>query len=201
MKKKVLLFILIIVLVYAIGGVVYYKINHKEEVVVKTSNLDSIKGYDYVLKSNDTAYYKSLFNELKKLLEGKEVDNEEYAKLIAKMFITDLYTLDNKINKYDVGGAMFVHPDYVSNFKLNVQNTLYKYMEDNSANLRKQELPEVSEVNITNTEKTNYKINDNSLTGYKITLEWTYKKDLGYDSKGVVTLVKVDNSYYVVQKD
>ena len=117
------------------------------------------------------------------------------------MFVTDLYTLDNKLNKYEVGGAMFVHPDYVQNYKLNVQDTIYKYMEDNSTKSRKQALPEVVEVNITNTEKTNYKINDNSLTGYKITLEWTYKTDLGYDSKGEVTLVKVDNIYYVVQKD
>ena len=201
MKKKILLFILVIVFVYAIGGVVYLKMIKKESEAVKVESLDTIKGYDYVLKSNDTEYYKGLFNELKKLLESKDVNDEEYAKLISKMFITDLYTLDNKLNKYDVGGVMFVHPDYAQNYKLNVQDTIYKYMEDNSTNSRKQALPEVAEVNITNTEKTNYKINDNSLTGYKITLEWTYKTDLGYDSKGEVTLVKVDNTYYVVQKD
>ena len=201
MKKKILLFILVIVFVYAIGGVVYLKMIKKEPEVVKVESLDTIKGYDYVLKSNDTKYYKGLFNELKKLLESKDVNDEEYAKLISKMFITDLYTLDNKLNKYEVGGAMFVHPDYVQNYKLNVQDTLYKYMEDNSTKSRKQALPEVTEVNITNTEKTNYKINDNSLPGYKITLDWTYKTDLGYDSKGEVTLVKVDNTYYVVQKD
>ena len=113
MKKKILLFILVIVFVYAIGGVVYLKMIKKEPEVVKVESLDTIKGYDYVLKSNDTKYYKGLFNELKKLLESKDVNDEEYAKLISKMFITDLYTLDNKLNKYEVGGAMFVHPDYV----------------------------------------------------------------------------------------
>ncbi len=192
---------MLVILVYAIGGIVYIKLNKNEDEVVKVSNLDTIKGYDYTLKSNDSEYYKSLFNELKKNLESKDIDDEEYAKLIAKMFITDLYSLDNKLNKYDVGGALFVHTDYVQNYKLNVQNTIYKYMEDNSTNSRNQELPEVMNVNIIKCEKTNYKIKDNSLTGYKITLEWTYKSDLGYDSKGEVTLVKIDNKYYVVQKD
>ena len=202
MKKKILLFILIIILVYSIGGIIYIYMNKKPSAEpVKISNLDTIKGYNYALRSNDTALYKEVFNNLKKNLESKEINDEEYAKTLTKLFIIDLYTLNNKINKYDVGGAQFVHPDYVSNYKLNVQNTLYKYMEDNSYKNRTQELPEVASVNITNAEKTNYKIGDNSFEGYKITLEWTYVKDLEYDSKGEVTLVKIDNLYYVVQKD
>ena len=204
MKKKILLFILVMVLVYAIGGVVYYYFNkpkEEENKIVEIPSLDKIDGYDYILKSNDSEYYKELFNSLKSVLENKDVDDEEYAKLIAQMFICDLYTLDNKINKYDVGGSRFVLDDYVSNYKLNVQNTLYKYLEDNSNNNRKQELPIVTEIKIKTSEKTNYKIGDNSYSGYKITLEWTYKEDLGYDSKGEVTLIKNGNKYYVVQKD
>ncbi len=202
MKKKIVLFIFIIIFVYAIGGIVYILMNkEKNPEPIKVSNLDTIKGYDYALRSNDTSLYKEIFNHLKDNLEGESINDEEYAKDIAKLFIIDLYTLNNKINKYDVGGSAFVHPDYVANYKLNVQNTLYKYMEDNSYDNRNQELPEVSSVEVITSEKTNYKIDNNSLNGYKVTLEWSYTKDLGYDSKGVVTLVNVDNVYYVVQKD
>ena len=203
MKKRILLFILIIILVYALGGVVYYKFNKEkdEPEVIKVSNLDTIKGYDYTLNSNDTEYYKELFNKLKEVLEEKDVNDEEYAKLVSQMFICDLYSFDNKVNKYDVGGVSFLEKGFISNYKLNVQNTIYKYLEDNSNGNRDQKLPLVNEVKVLNTEKTNYKIGDNSYSGYKITLEWTYKEDLGYDSKGVVTLIKNGNNYYVVQKD
>ena len=44
------------------------------------------------------------------------------------MFLIDLYNLDNKKNMYDVGGVIFVFPDARENYKLNVSNTLYKYM-------------------------------------------------------------------------
>ncbi len=202
MKKKILLLLLIIVFVYSAGGVSYYFLTkEKEEEVINVSDLETIKNYDYTLKSNDTTPYKEIFNELKTVLEKDEVSDDDYASNLAKLFIIDLYTLSNKINKYDVRSAIFVHPDYVQNYKLNVQNTLYKYMEDNSHENRTQELPEVATIEIKESEKTNYKIGDNSLNGYKISLEWSYVKDLGYDTKGVVTLVKVDNKYYVVQKD
>ena len=129
MKKKILLFIFIIILVYAIGGIIFWFLNKKPE-VVRISNLDSISGYNYNLKSNDKELYKSEFKILKKNLESNEINKEEYAKSISKMFIIDLYTLNNKINKYEIGGEQFVYPDAVENFKLNVQNTIYKYLED-----------------------------------------------------------------------
>ena len=43
-KKKIVLFILIILMVYAIGGIVYLKLNKKTE-IEKVSNLDIIKDY------------------------------------------------------------------------------------------------------------------------------------------------------------
>ena len=200
MKKKIILFILIVILVYAIGGVVYVLLNKKPE-VIKISNLDTIKGYNYTLRSNDTQIYKNEFNNLKHNLESNSVNNEEYASSVAKLFIIDLYTLNNKINKYDVGGVSFVYPDAVSNYKLNVQNTIYKYMEDNTNKNRNQKLPEVSGIDLTNIEKTNYNINDKSYEGYKINLEWTYVEDFGYDSAGEVILIKSDKYYYVVEKN
>ena len=193
MKKKILLFIFIIILVYAIGGIIFWFLNRKPE-VVRISNLDSISGYNYNLKSNDKELYKSEFKILKKNLESNEINKEEYAKSISKMFIIDLYTLNNKINKYEIGGEQFVYPDAVENFKLNVQNTIYKYLEDNSNNFRKQELPEVSNVTINNIENIDYTIKDQTFKGYKVKLSWEYVKDLGYDKEGELILVTIDVS-------
>lgn len=200
MKKKILLFIFIIILVYAIGGIIFWFLNKKPE-VVRISNLDSISGYNYNLKSNDKELYKSEFKILKKNLESNEINKEEYAKSISKMFIIDLYTLNNKINKYEIGGEQFVYPDAVENFKLNVQNTIYKYLEDNSNNFRKQELPEVSNVTINNIENIDYTIKDQTFKGYKVKLSWEYVKDLGYDKEGELILVTIDKNIYIVEKN
>lgn len=200
MKKKILLFIFIIILVYAIGGIIFWFLNKKPE-VVRISNLDSISGYNYNLKSNDKELYKSEFKILKKNLESNEINKEEYAKSISKMFIIDLYTLNNKINKYEIGGEQFVYPDAVENFKLNVQNTIYKYLEDNSNNFRKQELPEVSNVTINNIENIDYTIKDQTFKGYKVKLSWEYVKDLGYDKEGELILVIIDKNIYIVEKN
>jgi len=200
MKKKIILFIFIIIFVYAAGGIAYVILNKKAE-TVKISDLDSIKGYNYTLKSNATELYKSEFKALKSNLENNNVNDEEFAKSVAKLFIIDLYTLSNKINKYDVGGINFVHPDYLSNYKLNVEDTLYKYMEDNTTKGRKQELPEVSTIEIKKCEEATYKIGEKEETGYKIELEWSYVKDLGYDKDGEVIIVKLDKNYYIVEKN
>ena len=200
MKKKVFLFILIIVLLYAGGGVTYILLNKKPK-PVEVSDLDKISGYNYTLKSNATELYKNEFNKLKQNLESATIDDKEYALSVAKLFIIDLYTLDNKTNKYDVGGSMFVHPDYVANYKLNVQDTLYKYLEDNSSKQRNQKLPEVSSIEVTLSEEIMFKVNEEEYPAYNILLEWDYKEDLGYDKEGEVDVVKVDKYYYVVEKN
>ena len=40
--------------------------------------------------------------------------------------------------------------------------------------------------------------NDNKYESYEITLSWDYKKDLGYDKKGKVTIIKIEDKLYVV---
>ena len=84
---------------------------------VRVESLDTIKGFDYKLEDRDKEIYKTEFKKLKENLEGKSINYEDYAKSIAKMFIIDLYTIDNKINKYDIGGEEFVHHDALENYK------------------------------------------------------------------------------------
>ena len=200
MKKKVILFLCILIFVYAAGGTIYYiATREKKDDKPIVTNKDTIKGYDYTLKSNATKLYEDEFEALKANLEG-DINYDEYAVSVAKLFVIDLYTINNKINKYDTGGASFVYPDGRDNYKLNVQDTIYKYVEDNTNGKRTQNLPEVSSVIVKDSKKDTYKIGDNSFEAYKINLEWSYVQDLGYDKTGEIILIKKDKNIYVVEK-
>lgn len=201
MKKKVILFLCILIFVYAAGGTIYYiATREKKDDKPIVTNKDTIKGYDYTLKSNATKLYEDEFKTLKANLEGN-INYDEYAVSIAKLFIIDLYTINNKINKYDTGGVSFVYPDGRNNYKLNVQDTIYKYVEDNTDGKRTQNLPEVSSVIVKDSKKDTYKIGNNSFEAYKINLEWSYVQDLGYDKTGEIILIKKDKNIYVVEKN
>ena len=201
MKKKVILFLCILIFVYAAGGTIYYiATREKKDDKPIVTNKDTIKGYDYALKSNATKLYEDEFKALKAHLEG-DINYDEYAVSVAKLFVIDLYTINNKINKYDTGGASFVYPDGRDNYKLNVQDTIYKYVEDNTNGKRTQNLPEVSSVIVKDSKKDTYKIGDNSFEAYKINLEWSYVQDLGYDKTGEIILIKKDKNIYVVEKN
>ena len=201
MKKKVILFLCILIFVYAAGGTIYYiATREKKDDKPIVTNKDTIKGYDYTLKSNATKLYEDEFKALKANLEG-DINYDEYAVSVAKLFVIDVYTINNKINKYDTGGVSFVYPDGRDNYKLNVQDTIYKYVEDNTNGKRTQNLPEVSSVIVKDSKKDTYKIGDNSFEAYKINLEWSYVQDLGYDKTGEIILIKKDKNIYVVEKN
>lgn len=202
MKKKYkrILIIILIVVLLAIISFVIYKIllnNKTEEEVVNV--VDSISEYGYNLDDRDTELMKSVYEELKNILNSDEIDYELYASALAKLFVIDLFTMDNKINKYDVGGSEYVYPDALENFKLNVEDTLYKHMENNSSGKRKQDLPEVSSIEVLSNETDEYTIGENSFDSYIVNLSWQYVSDLGYDNNALITLINLDNKLYVVE--
>ena len=203
-NKKFWLIISSIALLYFIGGIVYINLDRDSGNVKNNKNLDkgiSIKGFDYILYEDDIDIYKDEFKKLKKNLESSNVNYTEYAESISKMFVMDLYSLKVKKNMYDVGGVQFVYPDIRDNYKLNVTNTLYKYMKDNSDGKREQDLPMVKSVSIKNEDETKYKIGEEEFDGYKINLDIEYVKDLEYDKSAEIILVKKDKYLYIVEKN
>lgn len=199
MKKRyklTLTFIVcLIVLIFVILLISFFKVDNNNSYV---KSIDSIQGYDYVLNENDTDLIKDEFKDLKKILSSKQVDYKEYAQIISKLFISDLFTIDNKINKYDVGGVEYVVPSARENFRLNVSDTIYKYV-TNIDDENREKYSEVKNINIINEEESTYSYNDNEYDAYVITLSWEYIKDYGYDKEGIVTLIKDDNKIYVVK--
>ena len=203
-NKKFWLIISSIALLYFIGGIVYINLDRDSSSVKNNKNLDkgiSIKGFDYILYEDDIDIYKDEFKRWKKNLESSNINYTEYAESISKMFVMDLYSLEAKKNMYDVGGVQFVYPDIRDNYKLNVSNTLYKYMKDNSDGKREQDLPMVKSVSIKNEDETKYKIGEEEFDGYKINLDIEYVKDLEYDKSAEIILVKKDKYLYIVEKN
>ena len=189
--KRWIAIIIVGILLIGCGTLVYFKLfNTTTNTKIKAEKpLETIKGFDYKLQKRDKSLYKNEFLNLKKILESKEIDYEKYAESISKLFIIDLYTIDNKVNKYDVGGTEFVYPDVLDNYKLNVNDD------------RTQNLPIVKSINVTNFKNTTYKLNNEEIDAYEISLKWTYKEDLKYDNKGTLILVKKDKYLYIVEKN
>lgn len=205
MKKKnkiIGLVLCSILFIYFIGGIIYnFTDKDNKSNKKKTDNSIVIKGFDYILYDNDLEIYKSEFKILKNNLESDEINYKDYAYSISKMFIIDLYSLDNKINKYDVGGIDFVYPESRDNFRLNVENTLNKYIKDNTDGDRKQELPIIKNVNINSDEEIKFKIGEIEYDAYKIKLSIEYVKDLEYDNEAELIIIRNDKYLYVVEKN
>ena len=198
-SRKIIISLIVIILIAIIGLIVYKTVfnNSQEEVKI----IKSIKDYDYNLKENETELYKTEFNELDKILSKKNVDYEEYAKSIAKLFIIDFYTLNNKLSKNDIGGTEFIKEDMRYNFIEEARSTFYKYVEVIDG--RTQELPEVSSITDVSVEKTEFKYSDKTIdeNAYKVSISWDYVEDLGYEKEASMIIVKQDKKLYIVEMD
>lgn len=202
MKKKYkrLIILFVVVALLAIGCFLIFKMLKKDDVQENVNVVDSISEYGYNLDDRDTELMKNIYEELKDVLLADTIDYEKYADTLARLFVIDLFTMNNKINKYDVGGTEYVYPDAIENFKLNVEDTIYKHMENNSSGKRKQNLPEVSSIDVLSTEVGEYTIGEtDTFDAYIVDLAWEYVSDLGYDDNATVTLVKMEDKLYVVE--
>ena len=202
MKKKT--DVKIIIMFILIGIVLFGFLIYKVKKDFFTSNnehkqIDSIGFYSYTLSERDTGIYKSNFKELTKVLNEKPINYIEYAKTISKLFIIDLYTLDNKLGSTDIGGLEFIHKDLKENFKENMGASLYKFIENNLNNDRTQELPIVKEVTINDITETKYTYKDVEYDAYLVNVKWIYEKDLGYQTSIKLTIIKDNGILYIVK--
>ena len=162
---------------FLIFGIVFYfygTLQRKEEPVNVSKVENNIPEYNYYI--NDNAYITEL----------------------AKVFIIDLLSLNNKINKYEVTSSQYFNTAKKDMFINKVVDNFYDYIEDNAYNDRKQLLPEVSEVVMDELKTTKYKMGEESVDAYEISANVSYVNDLGYDKKVDVILTKEDNKYSVV---
>ncbi len=202
-KKKIsirrIAILIVVGISLIISGIIIYNYVNREEKETKaqtTKVTSSIEGYDYSLTSLDTKYYKELFEKLKKTLESDTRDEELYASLVSQLFVTDFYTLSNKVGSSDIGGLDFVLEAVRDNFALKAKDTMYKTVESNLYGERNQELPEVTKVSIDSITTTSFTYDGTKdEEAYSVKASITYDKDLGYPS--TVKLILIHNGKLV----
>ena len=201
-KKK--LFVLIMIVALILIGVGAYIVYQPKEKVKEAKVISKISSYGYTLKSNKSKEYKALFQKLKEVLTGEEIDQDKYAKVITKMFIMDFYSLTDHVAKTDVGGVDFVHPDIIDNFITNAQDTYYKNVESNIYKQRKQSLPKVDKIKIESVNDVEYTYKDKVYEDAKeVKVSWTYTSEdfNDYQNKATLTYIYNDKNLVLVELD
>lgn len=164
--------------------------------------IDTMEKYDYKLTEKNTDYFKKLYYELKELLEKEPIDDQEYAILIGKLFVTDFYDLNSKLNKTDVGGIQFVYSPYRESFQKYASDStgIYYYVENNIYGDRKQKLPIIKEVELIRVDSIKYGYeNKEDANAYKINLQITYKENMGYPTNVELILLHNKNRLEIVE--
>ena len=204
-KDNILIIILTLVLIGLLVWLASMTLDifKKDEPDTKEKEIvDKVDTHGYYLTDHNTKYYKELYEQLKDVLKGEPIDDEEYATLVAKMFTADFYDLDSKLSKGQVGGTQFIIDKYEETFikKATSSNGMYYYIESNLYDERKQELPKVKNVELVSLKSYPYKYQDiNDEKGYQVNVKIEYEKDLGYPTTVALKLVHVDNKIYVAE--
>ena len=194
-KKGRILIVLLVVI--ALGIFLYFQLKPKLIVVTVT---DRIEEYDYYIESNATKIQKEYFEKLKTYIDEKSNVEEDYVKLVSKLFVTEFYTLNNKVTNKDIGGVQFIHSNLKDSFINDSSNTVYKYVKENLYGTRKQNLPEVKDVNIDKIDSVRYKNNEYSdNNGYYVKTSVSYKKNLDYPKTVELYLIHEDNKLVIVE--
>lgn len=192
-RYKVGLIVISVLLVGVIAlGVfkIFHSSEEKKTDVNVTSVISNIADYGYTLDDRDSNYMKEVFHELEDILNTPEVDYHAYAEALAKLFVIDFYTLNNKVNKYDVGSLEYILSSRVDTFRQKAQDTIYRDILDNTYRDRVQDLPEITNVTILNIEDTTYTLNEEEVSAIKVEMTYEYKEDLGYDTEGTIYFVR-----------
>lgn len=172
--KRIIIILLVIIVILLIILFVSDKFGGKSK-VQEVKIVNEIDKYGYNLKDSKTKKYHKMFDELKKVLSKKEVNEEEYVKKISEMFIYDFYSLDDKTAKTDIGGVDFVYPNALANFLLKAEDTYYKYVESNIYGNRNQSLPAVKDIEITKVSQEAFAYGDKTDDkAYIVEATWDY---------------------------
>lgn len=204
-KKKIVIFLILLLLVTSSVYIYLNYFKHDNSVKQKTKVVDKIDNFEYTISDTDTKLFKEKFNELKKELSKKKIDNKKYAELISQLYIIDLFTLDNKTTKNDIRSVQFVYSNYKTSYIDKTRDEFYKYIKNNLSSNRDQELPIVDTIKVNSIEEVSaadiFKTDElkNASEAYQVKLSWTYKKDLSYQNSGTIIVVK-DNDKLSVAK-
>lgn len=148
--------------------------------------------YDYKLSDSASSYEVELFNSLEMILSKEEVNEEEYAVGLAKVFVADLFTLSSKKGSSDVTSSQYVYNEYRDKYKTLVMDGIYSSIELNLDGKRSQKLPIVKSVEQVFVGREAFSYNGSVIdaSAFKVGLDISYEVDMGYPVKYEVIIVK-----------
>lgn len=203
MNKKTIIMVSIVaaIICFVVAIFMLPKKTQQEKVEeVKVEDKVETKEFNYTLYDNKSDLYKEYFQELKDELTKDIVNEDEYAKIISKLFIADFYSLDDKKTSTDIGGLDFIYDEMKENFILKAKDTIYKNVKSNVYGDRKQSLPKVKSVEITSATRKQVSVGTAAdPLGYNVVAKVTYEKDLGYPKQITLTIVHKDKKLYIVE--
>lgn len=205
--KKIALIVLsliLVILIIMVGYklcVKYLFADSENEVKTTEKKVIELDNYDYYLHGNATPYEHELAEELKQVLSSEEINWEDYAKVLTKMFVSDLFTLENKNGSGDITSSQYVYADYQAMFKTKVKDTIYASIEIDLDGTRNQTLPSVTNVEVTSVTNGEFTYNGEVLdsNAYYVSVSIGYAQDLGYPTSYEVVLVKNNDLLQVVK--
>lgn len=200
--KKSVWIILLLLIIVGLGLYIYFSFFGGSSKHVEKKTIDSIPEYGYTLSDRSTENYKNYFEELKNVLSSADVDEEQYLKLISKMFIIDLYSLDLRIDNNDIGGCEFVYSDVLENYKAKVKDTLYLYLESDLYGKREQDLPIVDDVEVDEVNTVTYYYNDSKEKdeeAYEVQVSWDYTKKSDYQKEAKLYFIHDEKKLSLVE--
>lgn len=119
---------------------------------LSTDNTSSEYSNDYYeIGNNPTDINKEYFKELNTAVEDN--DEQAMAEAVVKCFITEYYTWTNKDGNYDVGGMQYIYTERQSDFETYTRDEVYKDMDQYITLYGRDNLMEVTSVEITGSEK------------------------------------------------
>ena len=206
-KKKRYLFTFLLMVPFIIGIIVFSITTIRQinsirnmvagDVVAELKNENVISSMNYILRDDATDLQKEYFAELKSAVEegnvnGEPADDAKIAELVAKNFIADFYTWTNKRGQYDIGGFYYIYDGEFENgdhFKentfLKARDGFYKYLSYYATQYGKENLLEVTDINIQSCQKmaSPYVINEHVENRQDEQGEWyDYREDFGYEA-------------------
>lgn len=207
-KQKILLMILIAILVIEIILIAHkvyvkYILADEDIKVVETKPKEQLESdnYNYYLSNNASKYEEELFKELKNTLSKETIIEEDYATILSKLFISDLFTLSTKKNSSDITSSQYIYTDYQEMYKTIVKDTIYSNIEINLDGKRTQALPTVTNVEVLSIERESFSKENEVLDSdaYHITVSITYEKDMEYPTTYELIMIKNNQLLQIVK--
>lgn len=148
----------------------------KTSVATQGKDTNKLENKFYTIGNNATDYQKEVFNEMTAKLNDETVDDLAIVDLVAKSFISDLFTWTNKDGNYEVGGQQYVYGSAVPGFNTFMRDTYYSQLDAYIAQYGRDYLPEVSNIESEAFLTGEFETYFGKYPGYYVYLKWDYKK-------------------------